>query len=91
MEEVAGDWGRLHNEELHNLYPSPNIVRVIKSRMVRWVVSVACMGDMRNEYNVLVGYPERKGPLGSPRSGWEDNIRMDLREIMWEGVDFRVP
>jgi hypothetical protein len=57
-EKVVGGWGRLHNEELHNLYNSPNIITVIKSRRMRWVVNVTCMGEMRNVYKILVGKPE---------------------------------
>jgi hypothetical protein len=62
-EEVAGDWRRLHNVELHNLYASPNIIRVIRSRRMRWAGNVACMGDMRNAYSILIGKPLRKEPL----------------------------
>jgi hypothetical protein len=65
----------LHNDELHSLYSSPNIVRVIKSRRLRWVGHVACMGEGRGVYRVLVGKPEGKRPLGRPRHRWEDNIR----------------
>jgi hypothetical protein len=68
----------LHNDELHNLYSSPNIVRVIKSRM-KWAGLVARMGEGRGVYRVLVGRPEGKRPLGRPRGRWEDNIKMDLR------------
>jgi hypothetical protein len=69
-EEVAGGWRRLHNEELLNLYTSPNIVRVIKLRRVRWEGHVARMGKMRNAYNILVVKPEGKRPLGRPRRRW---------------------
>jgi hypothetical protein len=79
-DEVTGEWRKLHNEELHNLY-SPNIVRVIKSRRMRWAVHVARMGKERCVYRVLVGKPEGKRPLGRPRLRWEDNIRMDLQEV----------
>jgi hypothetical protein len=65
-EEVAGDWRRLHNEELHNFYASPNIIRVIKSRRMRWAGHVAHMGGMRNVYRILVGKSERKRSLGRP-------------------------
>jgi hypothetical protein len=71
-EEVVGDWRRLHNEELRNLYASPYIVRVIKSRRVRWTGQVARMGEMRNGYEILVGKPEGKRPLGRPRRRWEE-------------------
>jgi hypothetical protein len=86
-EEVAGDWRRLHNEELHNLYASPHTIRVIKSRTMRWVGHVVRMGYAKNEYSFLVGKPERKRSLGKQRGKWEDNIRMDLRDMMWEGLD----
>jgi hypothetical protein len=78
---VAGGWRRLHNEKLHNLYTSPNIIRVIKSRRMRWVGDVACMIQMRNAYKILVVMPERKILLRRPRCRWDDNIRMDVREI----------
>jgi hypothetical protein len=78
--EEDGSWRKLHNDELHNLYSSPNIVRVIKSRRMRWVGHVARMGEGRGVYRILVGRPEGKRPLGRPRRRWEDNIKMDLRE-----------
>jgi hypothetical protein len=87
-EEVEGIWRRLHNEELHKLYTTLNIIRVIKSRRMRWVVHVARMRDMRNAYSILIGKPEGKRPLRKHRSTWEDNIKIDLREIRWEGVDW---
>jgi hypothetical protein len=74
-EEWAGDWRRLHNEELHNEYTSPNIIRVIKSRRMRWARYVGCMGQMRNACNVLVQKPEWKRPLRRQRYGWEANIK----------------
>jgi hypothetical protein len=82
--EEGGSWKKFHNDELHNLYSSPNIVRVIKSRRMRWVGHVARMGKGRGVYRVLVGRPEGKRPLGKPRRRWEDKIKMDLRET---GID----
>jgi hypothetical protein len=76
-----GSWRKLHNDELNNLYFSPNIVRVIKSRRMRWARHVECMGEGGSVYRVLVARPEGKRPLGRPRRRWEDNIKMDLREI----------
>jgi hypothetical protein len=76
-----GSWRKLHNDELHGLYSSPNIVRVIKSRSMRWAGHVARMGKGRGVYRVLVGRPERERPLGRPRHRREDNINMHLREI----------
>ena len=80
-DKVKGEWRRLHNEELNDLYSSPNIVRVIKSRRMRWVGHVARMGEERGVYRVLVGKLEGKRPLGRPRRRWVDNIRMDLQEV----------
>jgi hypothetical protein len=82
--EEDGSWKKLHNDELHDLYSSPNIVRVIKSRRMRGAGHVARMGEGRDAYRVLVGRPEGKKPLGRPRRRWEDNIKTDLREI---GID----
>jgi transcription termination factor 2 len=79
--EEEGPWKKLHNDELHSLYSSPNIVRVIKSRRMRWAGLVACMGEGRGVHRVLVGTPEGKRLLGRPRRRWKDNIKMDLREI----------
>jgi hypothetical protein len=78
----------LHNDELHSLYSSPNIVRVIKSRRMRWEGHVARMGEGRVAYRVLVRRPEGKRPLGRPRRRWEDNIKLDLREIGIDGVNW---
>jgi len=80
-DEVMGEWRRLRNEELNDLYSSPNIVRMIKSRRMRWAEHVARMGGERGVYRVLVGKLERKRPLGRPRRRWVDNIRMDLQEV----------
>ena len=77
-DEVTGEWRRLHNEELSDLYSSPIIVRVIKSRRMRWAGHVARMGEERGANRVLVGKPEGKRTLGRPRRRWVDNIRMDL-------------
>ena len=78
---ITGEWRKLHNEELNDLYSSPNIVWVIKSRRMRWVRHVACMEEGRGVHKVLVGKPERKRPLGRPRRRWKDNIKMDLQEV----------
>jgi hypothetical protein len=80
-DEVTGEWRRLHNEELNDLYLSPNIVRMIKSRRMRWAGHVARMGEGRGTYRVLVGRPEGRRPLGRPRRRWEDNIKIDLQEV----------
>jgi hypothetical protein len=82
--EEDGSWRKMHNDEIHSLYSSPNIVRVIKSRRMRWAEHVARMGEGRCVYRVLVGRPEGKIPLGRPRHRWEDNIKMDIRDI---GID----
>jgi len=81
MDEVTGEWRRLHNEELNDLFSSPNIVRVIKSRRMRWTGHVARMGEDRGVYRFLVGIQEGKRPLGRPRRRWVDNMRMDLQEV----------
>jgi len=87
-DEVTGEWRKLHNEELNNLYSSPNIVRVIKSRRMRWAGRVARMGEGRGVYRVLVGEPDGRRPLGRPRRRWEDNIRMVLRKVGCGCVDW---
>jgi hypothetical protein len=86
--EEDGSCRKLHNDELHDLYSSPNIVRVIKSRRMRWAGHVACMGEGRGVYKVLVGRPEDKRPLGRPRRRYEDNIKMDLREKVIDGANW---
>ena len=80
-DEVAGEWRRLHNEELNDLYSSPNIVRVIKSIRMRWTGHVARMGEERGVYRVLVEKPEGRKPLGRPGHRCVDNIRLDLQEV----------
>jgi hypothetical protein len=85
---VRGGWRKLHNEELHDLHSSPSIIRMFKSRRMRWAGHVARMGAKRNAYKILVGNPEGKGSLGRPRHRWVDNIKMDLREIEWGDMDW---
>jgi hypothetical protein len=85
-DEVTGEWRKLHNEQLHNLYSSPN--RMIKSRRMRLAGHVARTEDKRNAYRILVGKPEGKRPQGRPRHRWVDNIKIDLREVGWDGMDW---
>jgi len=87
-DEVTGEWGKLHNEELNDLYCSPNILQVLKSRRMRWAEHVARIVESRVVYRVLVGKPEGKRPLGRPRRRWEDNIEMDLQEVECGGMDW---
>jgi hypothetical protein len=87
-DEVMGEWRKLHNEELHNLYSSPDIIKQVKSRGMRWAGHVAGMGEERKVYRVLVRKTEGKRPLGRPMRRWEDGIRMDLREIGLGDVDW---
>jgi len=86
-DEGTGEWKTLHNEELNDLYSSPNIVRVIKSRRTRQAGHVARMEEGRSLYRVLVGKPEGRRPLGRPRRRWEDNIKMDLQEVGCGGME----
>jgi hypothetical protein len=88
-DEVTGRWRKLHNEELHNVLCSSSIIRMIRLRTMRWVWHVARMGAKRNAYMILVGSLERKKePFGRPRHRWEDNIKLDLREVgvVWTGL-----
>jgi hypothetical protein len=85
---VTGEWRNLHNKELHDLYYLPSIIKIIKSRRMRWAGNVARVGKKRNVYRLLVAKPEGKRQLGRPRHRWVDNIRMDPGEIGWGGVDW---
>jgi hypothetical protein len=85
---VTGEWRKLHNEELRDLYSSSSIIRIIKWRRIRWTGHVARMGEKRNAYRLLVGKPEGRRPLGRPRRRWVDNIRMDLGEVGWGEMDW---
>jgi hypothetical protein len=85
---VTGEWRKLHNEEPHDLYSSPSIIRIMKARRMRWAGHVARMGEKRNAYRLLVGKPEGRRPLGRPIRRWLDNIRMYLVEVGWGDVDW---
>jgi len=87
-DEVTGEWRKLHNEELNDLYCSPNIVRIIKSRKIRWAGHVARMKERRGIYRALVGKPEGKRPLGRTRRRWENNINVDVQEVGCGGMDW---
>jgi hypothetical protein len=89
-DEVKGGWRKLHNEELHNLYSSPSIIRMMKSKRMRLTWHVARRGEKRNAYRILVGKPEGKRQLGRSRRRWVNNIKMYLREIGWDGMDWIV-
>jgi hypothetical protein len=86
-EEVRGEWRKIHNEELNDLYCSLNIVRVIKSRRMRWAGHVARMGERRGAYRIFVGRAEGRRSLGRHRRGWEDNIKVDMKDVGWGGRD----
>ena len=87
-DEVTGEWRKLHNEELNDLYSSHNIVRAIKSRRMRWAGHVARLRERRGVYRILVGKPEGKGSLARPRRRWEDDIKMDLQEVGCGSTDW---
>jgi hypothetical protein len=87
-DEVTGEWRKLHNEELHDLYSLPSIIRIIKARRKRWAGHVARMGEKRNAYRLLVGKPEGRRPLGRPSRRWLYYIRVDLVEVGWGDVDW---
>jgi hypothetical protein len=85
---VTGEWRKLHSKELHNLYSSPDIIRQVNSRRMRWAGHVARMGEKRKVYKILMGKPEGRCPLGRPRRRWENGFRMDLRETGLGGLDW---
>jgi hypothetical protein len=88
-DKVAGGWRKLHNQELHNLHSSPRIIRMIKSRRMRWAGHVARIGEKRNVYRILVVKLEGKKPLGRPRTRWVDNVKinlMDRMRVVWTGL-----
>jgi len=87
-DKVTGEWGKLHNVELNDLNSSTNIVRVMKSRKMRWAGHIARMGERRGLYRVLVGKPEGKRPFGRPRHRWEDNIKIDSQEAGCGDMDW---
>ena len=87
-DEVTGEWRKLHNEELSDLYSSPNIVQVIKSRRMKWAGNAACVLKREGVYGGIVGKPVGKRPLGRPRHRWEDNIKTDLQEVGRRGIDW---
>jgi hypothetical protein len=82
-DKLKREWRKLHNDEVNELYSSPNIISVIKSGKMRWAGHVACMGESRGAYRVLVGKPEGKRQLGRPRHRWDDYIKMDLLKVGW--------
>jgi hypothetical protein len=88
---VTGGWRKLQNEDLHNLHSSPSIIRIIRSRRMRWAGNIACMAEKRIAYRILVGKPEGKRALGRPRRTWDDNIKVNLRSIGWGHMDWFDP
>jgi hypothetical protein len=88
MDVLTGGWRELHNEELHNLYSSPSIIIMIKSKRMRWAGLVARTETKRNAYRILARKPGGKRPLGRPRRRWVDNIKMHLRQMGWDGMDW---
>jgi hypothetical protein len=86
-DEVTRGWTKLHNEELRDLYPSPNIIIMVKSKEMRCAGNLAGMGEKMISYSLLVGKPEGRNPLGRPRRRWVDNIKMDFGDIAWGGAD----
>jgi hypothetical protein len=86
--EMTGELRKLHNKELHDLYSSPSIIRIMKSRMMRWAGHVAQVGEKRDAYRLYVGKPEGKRSLGRPGRRWVDNIMMDFGEVGWGDVDW---
>jgi hypothetical protein len=87
-DEATGEWRRLHNEELHDLFSSPKAIRAINSRRMRWAGHVAHVWDRRGAYRGLMGRPVGRRSFGRSRRRWEDNIKMDLQEVGWEhGLD----
>jgi hypothetical protein len=87
-DEVKGEWRKLHNDQLRDLYSSPSIITIIKLRKMRWAGHVARMREKRNACRLFVGKPEGKRPLGRPRRRWVDNIRMELGEVGWGDVEW---
>ena len=87
-DEGIKEWRRLHNKELYAHYSSPYIIRVIKSRRLRWAGHVAHMVESRGAYRILVGKPEERRPLERPKRRWEDNIKMDLTDVAWDGMEW---
>jgi hypothetical protein len=87
-DKISGEWRKLHTEELHDLYPSPNIIRVIKSRRMAWAGHIARVGGRKGLYRSLVWKPEGKRPLGRPSCRWEDNTNIDLQEGRCGGMDW---